>query len=231
MPPASAPRILGFDVPVLRAAVDTVVDPPVSALLDGQPDAAWVATLAAEVTRSGDALQAARLVVEDGRILFFASTNNARELCNQVRGLVDRVNLGTTGAKRQAPASTATEESGRALRRVLVVEDDPVLREVVCDLLEDSDWTAVAAADAAEAIAMLEKDPGVCAVFTDIHMPGSIDGEQLIRIVRERWPQMGVVATSGHHISPTLGLPSGVVLLEKPYQSRQLVALLDRTCG
>lgn len=231
MPHASAPRILGFDVPSLKATVDTVVDAPVSALLEGQPDEAWIGALAAEVARAGAALQGARLSVEGGRILFFASADNARELCNQVRELVDRVNHRPAAVTRPAWITAARNDAADATRRVLVVEDDPVLREVVCDLLEGSRWSAVPAADAAEAVALLEAEPSLCAVFTDIHMPGAMNGEGLVRIVRERWPALGVVATSGHHVSPTLGLPDGVVLLQKPYQARQLVTLLERACA
>lgn len=231
MPSASAPRILGFDVPVLKPTVDTVTDAPLSALLEGVPDDSWIAAVADEVARSGESLRRSRLSVEGGRILFFASADEARDLCNQVRALVDRVNLRPTGDRVQAPVVPAADEAVQPTRRVLVVEDDPVLREVVCDLLEGSQWTAVPAADAAEAIAVLESESSVCAVFTDIHMPGPLDGEGLVRVVCERWPQLGVVATSGHHISPSLGLPEGVALLQKPYQSRQLVALLERSCA
>lgn len=231
MPSSSAPRILGFDVPALKPSVDTVVDAPICALLDGPSDEAWVAALEAEVARSAPELRAARLRVEGGRILFFASADNARERCNQVRALVDRVNFRPAADHRCEATKHEASEGAAAARRVLVVEDDPVLREVVCDLLQSACWTAVPASDAAEAIALLEAEPSLCAVFTDIHMPGSLNGEGLVHIVRERWPALGVVATSGHHISPTLFLPEGVVLLQKPYQSRQLVTLLERACA
>lgn len=230
MPSPPALRILGFDVPPLRDAVDTVVDAPVSALLDREPDTAWIAAVADALARADDALKASRLTIEGGRVLFFATTGNARELCNQVRELVNGVGLRAampTGVPApNAPVATLAEGADR---RILVVEDDPVLREVVCGLLEGAGWTPVPADHAAHAIALLDTQPPVHAMFTDIHMPGDLDGEALIHIVRQRWPDVAVVATSGHHISAGLRLPEGVVLLQKPYQGRQLTALLERT--
>lgn len=231
MPFTAAPRILGFDVPPLQDAVDTVVDAPVSALLDRKPDAGWMAAIKEAVSSAGETLRASRLTVEGGRILFFATRSNARELCHQVRELVDRVNLQPLStATRPSPGPSFAVHAKGGDRHVLVVEDDPILREVVCGLLEDAHWLPIPAEHAAQAIALLEAEPSVRAVFTDIHMPGEIDGEGLIRIVRQRWPDLAVVATSGHHISSALALPEGVVLLQKPYQGRQLTALLERVC-
>ena len=73
-------------------------------------------------------------------------------------------------------------------RTVLVVEDEPLIRSDLSDLLTDMGYTVLEAASADQAIALLETRAEIIAVITDVHMPGSMDGLALARIVRERWP-------------------------------------------
>jgi CheY-like chemotaxis protein len=71
---------------------------------------------------------------------------------------------------------------------VLVIEDDPAIRLLVSDIVADSGFEALEAADADEAVQILESRGDIRAVFTDINMPGSVDGLKLANAVRDRWP-------------------------------------------
>src|SRR3712207_4874932 len=86
-------------------------------------------------------------------------------------------------------------ERGRPV--VLVVEDEPMIRMFAADVLEDEGFEVVEAATAPAALALLEKRQDVAALFTDIDMPGGMNGLELARIVTERWPHIALVVTSG----------------------------------
>lgn len=80
---------------------------------------------------------------------------------------------------------------------VLVVEDDFLLRMDAVDMVRAAGFEAVEAGNADEAISILEARPNIHVVFTDIQMPGSMDGLKLAKFVRDRWPPIKIVATSG----------------------------------
>ena len=80
---------------------------------------------------------------------------------------------------------------------VLVVEDDFLLRMDAVDMVRAAGFEAVEAGNADEAIAILEARPNIHVVFTDIQMPGSMDGLKLAKFVKGRWPPIKIVATSG----------------------------------
>jgi CheY-like chemotaxis protein len=82
---------------------------------------------------------------------------------------------------------------------VLVVEDEFLVRMAAIGMVEEAGFEAVEAADADEAIAILEARPDIHVVFTDIRMPGSMDGLKLATYVRGKWPPIKIVATSGDH--------------------------------
>jgi two-component system, response regulator PdtaR len=71
---------------------------------------------------------------------------------------------------------------------VLIVEDEPIIRMNAMSMLEDVDFAVIEACNADEAIAALESDDTIQAVFTDITMPGSMDGWSLAHTICERWP-------------------------------------------
>jgi CheY-like chemotaxis protein len=88
---------------------------------------------------------------------------------------------------------------------VLVVEDDELQRMLATTLVEEAGYDAVEADSADEAITILESRKDIRIVFTDIEMPGSMDGLKLARAIRDRWPPIGLILTSGRHqllISP-----------------------------
>ncbi len=77
---------------------------------------------------------------------------------------------------------------------VLIVEDEPLLRWNAVAMVEDAGFDVVEAANAIEAISILEKRRDVRAVFTDVQMPGSIDGVRLAHVIRARWPPVKIIA-------------------------------------
>jgi CheY-like chemotaxis protein len=109
---------------------------------------------------------------------------------------------------------------------VLVVEDETLLRLSALDMVEDAGFEAIEASNADEAIRILESRNDICAVFTDVHMPGSMDGIRLARAVRNRWPPIALIVTSGHTTVPESDLPTGGRFLSKPYDGRQIASAL-----
>ena len=114
---------------------------------------------------------------------------------------------------------------------VLVVEDEGLIRANAENFVEAAGYQVLSAANADEAIAILESRNDVRAVFTDIQMPGSIDGLKLARIVRDRWPPVALIVTSGKVDILETDLPAGGKFLRKPYALEQVQnALRDLLC-
>src|SRR5579871_6337555 len=97
---------------------------------------------------------------------------------------------------------------------ILIVEDEFLLRMDSAEVIEDAGFAVIQAANADEAIAILTARPDVHVVFTDIQMPGSMDGLTLARFVRDRWPPIKIIATSGL-VRVGDDLPAGSVFLPK----------------
>ena len=80
---------------------------------------------------------------------------------------------------------------------ILIAEDEFLLRmDFPAQMIESAGFEVIQAANADEAIAILKARPDIHVVFTDIQMPGSMDGLNLARFVRDRWPPIKIVATS-----------------------------------
>ncbi|MCC8955166.1 response regulator [Bradyrhizobium sp. Pear77] len=114
---------------------------------------------------------------------------------------------------------------------ILIVEDEFLLRMDSVEVLENGGFEVVPAANADEAIAILSARSDIHLVFTDIQMPGSMDGLKLARFVRDRWPPIKIVATSGHVRAARDELPAGSVFLPKPYLGAELIATLRDLIG
>lgn len=115
---------------------------------------------------------------------------------------------------------------------VLIVEDEVLLRMDAINMITAAGFAVVEAANADDAIEILEARPDITVVFTDIQMPGSMDGLKLARAVRGRWPPIKIVATSGLVDVGEKDLPEGGRFLPKPYQAKALAdVLLDLTGG
>src|ERR1700709_2865635 len=115
-------------------------------------------------------------------------------------------------------------EAKRAV--ILIVEDELLIRMDAVETIEAAGFEVVEAARADEAIAILETRLDITVVFTDIQMPGSMDGLKLAAAVRSRWPPIKIVATSGH-VKVGLGdLPQGGRFLHKPYSPGEIMKTL-----
>ncbi len=106
---------------------------------------------------------------------------------------------------------------------ILVVEDEPLLRLAAVDLVEAAGYEALAAADATEAVAVLEARDDIRIVFTDVDMPRGVDGMRLAAIIRDRWPPIKLILVSGHIQDPGDQIPAETVFFAKPYREEQIV--------
>jgi len=106
---------------------------------------------------------------------------------------------------------------------VLVVEDSPIIRLCAVDLMESAGFEALQASSADEAIRILEARPDIRLVFTDVEMPGSIDGLKLSHYIRDRWPPVKLIVTSGKTIVSESHLPTGTRFFPKPYNDSVIV--------
>jgi CheY-like chemotaxis protein len=100
---------------------------------------------------------------------------------------------------------------------VLVVEDEHLIKMDTATSLEAAGFTVYAADNAADAIGCLELHKEIRLIFTDIDMPGSMDGLALAHYVRGRWPPVKIIVTSGYVKVRRDDLPVGAIFVEKPY--------------
>jgi two-component system, response regulator PdtaR len=114
-----------------------------------------------------------------------------------------------------APAS-------KSLPVVLIVEDEPLLRMLAVEVVEDAGFVALEACDADEAVMLLESRTDISLLFTDINMPGSMDGLKLAHAVRDRWPPIKILVVSGQERLQPCQLPSNSYFVGKPYQASVL---------
>jgi CheY-like chemotaxis protein len=105
---------------------------------------------------------------------------------------------------------------------VLIVEDEALVRLGAVQMLEDAGFEVIEAANADEAIQALERRNDIRVVFTDVQMPGSMDGLKLAHAVHNRWPPIKIIVTSGREPLTMQDLPEGGCFLAKPYQSTQI---------
>ena len=106
---------------------------------------------------------------------------------------------------------------------VLVVEDHPLIRLNTVDLLETGGFEVLEASNADDAIWLLKARPDIVLVFTDVEMPGSMDGIKLAHFVRDRWPPVKLIVTSGKVIVEANHLPEGARFFPKPYHGEKMV--------
>ena len=109
---------------------------------------------------------------------------------------------------------------------VLIVEDDFLLRMDAADMIKAAGFEVVETANADQAIEVLEARSDITVVFTDIQMPGSMDGLRLAHAVRGRWPPIKIVTTSGRVKVGDMDLPEGGRFLPKPYSHAEVTRVL-----
>ncbi|WP_278439007.1 response regulator [Pseudomonas oryzihabitans] len=112
--------------------------------------------------------------------------------------------------------------------RVLVIEDEYVLRELMCELVEDCGAQSIGLPTADEGLRYLEHHATqIDLVVTDVRMPGVLDGHHLTRLIAQRWPALPVVLTSGYDGEQTSSLPHNACFLAKPWGAGQFTAVIQ----
>ena len=109
---------------------------------------------------------------------------------------------------------------------VLVVDDEAIVRLEAVAFLEDAGFTVIDAPDGATALAALAAHPEISVVFTDVTMPGGVDGVELARRVNRRRPDISLIVTSGRPPPAHAALPPGARFVPKPYDSRLVTGLV-----
>ncbi|MDQ0346501.1 response regulator [Ancylobacter vacuolatus] len=111
---------------------------------------------------------------------------------------------------------------------VLIVEDSPIIRMSAVDLMESAGYVALEADCADEAIRLLESRNDIDLVFTDVQMPGTMDGIKLSHYIRDRWPPVKLVVASGKAILEEGSLPLGSQFFPKPYDGHAIADAIGR---
>jgi two-component system, response regulator PdtaR len=115
---------------------------------------------------------------------------------------------------------------------VVVAEDEPLLRALAVEALAGEGFTAIEASNAAAALTACKAQPeAVDVLFTDIRMPGSMDGLELAHKVHERWPWIGILIASGNIFLSRKELPDGAKFFPKPYDMDRVIGAVRELAG
>lgn len=109
---------------------------------------------------------------------------------------------------------------------VLVVEDEPLIRMDISEQLEDFVFTVLVAANADDALEILMVNRDIRVVFTDVDMPGSMDGLKFAAAVGDRWPPIRIIVTSGHRRVTSSDLPAESQFIGKPYLAADIATAM-----
>jgi len=127
------------------------------------------------------------------------------------------------------PAEASLSEIERGDESILIVEDDALVREYVVAQISRLGYDTLAASNGAEALAIINGSERIDLLFTDVIMPGSINGRQLAIEAQKRRPGLKVLFTSGYTENAIVHhgrLDAGVLLLPKPYLSSDLARMI-----
>lgn len=111
---------------------------------------------------------------------------------------------------------------------VLVVEDEPLILLDACDMVESAGYATREATNATRALSILAENLSIAILFTDIDIPGPIDGFALAFETKARWPHISIIITSGRGPLARHEIPPDAVFLGKPYLERSLVETLKK---
>ena len=126
---------------------------------------------------------------------------------------------------------TAVQEQASAdAKFVLVVEDEPLLLLMAGDMVEEAGLLPLFAGNADAAIRILKSRDDIGVVFTDVRMPGTMDGLRLAAAVRDRWPPIRLMVVSGHLVQEP-ELPDDARFFRKPYPSAEIISTLRELAG
>jgi two-component sensor histidine kinase len=129
------------------------------------------------------------------------------------------------------PSGSITSATPAPITNVLVVEDEMVLRMRAVDIVEDAGFTAVQAVNADEALAILESRSDISLLFSDIQMPGSMDGLKLAHAVHDRWPSIKIILVSGQVKLSDTDKPADSRFFGKPLEMKQMITELQEMVG
>lgn len=113
-----------------------------------------------------------------------------------------------------------------ARQAVLIVEDEPLQRMMAVGLVEEAGFEALAAANAGQALAMLEQRADIRVVFTDIDLHLGMNGMRMATVIRDRWPPIAFIMTSGQVEGAQLELPQRSCFFTKPYRREDILGAL-----
>jgi CheY-like chemotaxis protein len=116
---------------------------------------------------------------------------------------------------------------GIAVATVLVVEDESLISMLIEEALQDAGHIVLTAPNASAAILAMEADTSITLVFTDVDMPGTMDGLKLAAYVRNRWPPVHIIIASGKRRPADSEMPFGSLFFSKPYSTREVAAAVQ----
>ena len=149
----------------------------------------------------------------------------------QGQGTSFKLYLPRADGEAEAPRDEEVPLPGTEQEVILVVEDDPAVRTAVTTQLASLGYRAITAANAAEALAMIDRGVAFDLLFTDLIMPGSMNGNDLAKEAGKRRPDIKVLFTSGYTENAVIHhgrLAPGMLLLAKPYRTSDLARMLRR---
>ena len=115
--------------------------------------------------------------------------------------------------------------------KVLVVEDEMMLRMRAVDIVEDAGFTPIEAVNADDAFTILESRSDIDLLFTDIQMPGTMDGLKLAHAVQARWPSIKIMLVSGQVTPTETEKPVNSRFYGKPLEAKEMIAELQSMIG
>jgi CheY-like chemotaxis protein len=133
--------------------------------------------------------------------------------------------------KRLTPADACMSTDLPKVPKVLIVEDEMMLRMRAVDIVEDAGFSPVQAINADQALSILESRSDISLLFTDIQMPGSMDGLKLAHAVHDRWPAIKIILVSGQVNPSDAERPKDSRFFGKPLSDGQMIAELQAMVG
>jgi DNA-binding response OmpR family regulator len=117
-------------------------------------------------------------------------------------------------------------------RKILIVEDEFLIRETLAEALADDGFDVVQAGSADDALAVIAGQMGIALLLTDLQLPGSMDGMQLARTLRRSMPELAVIFVSGRPDRlAKLGMSPRDAIIAKPYRPSEICAAARRLTG
>lgn len=113
------------------------------------------------------------------------------------------------------------------ITKVLIVEDEMLIRMALVADFQDGGYEVVQTGTAYDALHILRTMPGIKVVFTDINMPGDMDGLTLAHYIRQHWPHMVIIISSGKLLPSVAALPIGARFLAKPATQATMAVLCN----